>query len=78
MFIHRRRIIFYAESTIWGGGGAKPAKDLTERLLASHNIFIKDLTGKKGIPGSDFIRIAIRGKEDNDLFIETLTDNFMV
>jgi histidinol-phosphate/aromatic aminotransferase/cobyric acid decarboxylase-like protein/choline kinase len=54
----------------------KTAKDLTERLLASHNIFIKDLTGKKGIPGNDFIRIAIRGKEDNDLFIKTLTDNF--
>jgi histidinol-phosphate/aromatic aminotransferase/cobyric acid decarboxylase-like protein/choline kinase len=54
----------------------KTAKELTERLLESHNIFIKDLTGKKGIPGNDFIRIAIRGKEDNDFFIKTLKDDF--
>jgi histidinol-phosphate/aromatic aminotransferase/cobyric acid decarboxylase-like protein len=50
----------------------KTAGELTERLLASHNIFIKDLTGKKGIPGGGFIRIAIRNKEDNDFFIKAL------
>jgi histidinol-phosphate/aromatic aminotransferase/cobyric acid decarboxylase-like protein/choline kinase len=54
---------------------AKTARELTEYLLASHNIFIKDLTGKKGIPGGGFIRIAIRGKDDNDVFTKTLTDH---
>jgi histidinol-phosphate/aromatic aminotransferase/cobyric acid decarboxylase-like protein len=54
---------------------AKTAKELTEYLFTAHNIFIKDLTGKKGIPGNNFIRIAIRNKDDNDFFIKTLADN---
>ena len=43
-----------------------PASELTEYLLEKHNIFIKDLAGKTGIPDDSFIRIAIRNKEDND------------
>jgi len=42
------------------------APELTERLLEKQEIFIKDLTGKIGIPDNSFIRIAIRNKEDND------------
>jgi len=42
------------------------AHELTERLLDKHDIFIKDLTGKTGIPGDLFIRIAIRNKDDNN------------
>jgi len=42
------------------------APELTERLLDKHEIFIKDLTGKTGIPDDSFIRIAIRDKDDNN------------
>jgi histidinol-phosphate/aromatic aminotransferase/cobyric acid decarboxylase-like protein/choline kinase len=42
------------------------APELTECLLEKHDIFIKDLTGKTGIPDDSFIRIAIRNKDDND------------
>jgi histidinol-phosphate/aromatic aminotransferase/cobyric acid decarboxylase-like protein/choline kinase len=42
------------------------AKSLTETLLQKHEIFIKDLTGKKGIPDASCIRLAIRDKIDND------------
>jgi histidinol-phosphate/aromatic aminotransferase/cobyric acid decarboxylase-like protein/choline kinase len=42
------------------------APELTERLLDKHEIFIKDLTGKTGIPDNLFIRIAIRDKDDNN------------
>jgi len=42
------------------------APELTERLLDKHEIFIKDLTGKTGIPDDSFIRIAIRNKDDNN------------
>jgi histidinol-phosphate/aromatic aminotransferase/cobyric acid decarboxylase-like protein len=48
------------------------APALTERLLANHDIFIKDLTGKTGIPGDSFIRLAVRGREDNDRLISCL------
>jgi len=47
---------------------------LTERLLDKHDIFIKDLTGKAGIPGDSFFRIAIRDKKDNNKFISCLKD----
>ena len=47
---------------------------LTERLLDKHDIFIKDLTGKTGIPNDSFIRIAIRDKKDNNKFISCLKD----
>ncbi|MCR4746125.1 MAG: aminotransferase class I/II-fold pyridoxal phosphate-dependent enzyme [Lachnospiraceae bacterium] len=39
------------------------ARELTRRLLKDYNILIKDLTDKVG---SQYIRIAIRNKEDND------------
>jgi histidinol-phosphate/aromatic aminotransferase/cobyric acid decarboxylase-like protein len=48
------------------------ARKFTEYLLVHHNIFIKDLTGKKGIPGDRFIRIAVKNKNENDFFIHTL------
>jgi histidinol-phosphate/aromatic aminotransferase/cobyric acid decarboxylase-like protein/choline kinase len=42
------------------------APELTAILLDKHNILIKDLTGKTGIPDDSYIRIAIRNKDDNN------------
>jgi histidinol-phosphate/aromatic aminotransferase/cobyric acid decarboxylase-like protein/choline kinase len=42
------------------------APELTEQLLEKKEIFIKDLTGKIGIPDDSFFRIAIRDKDDNN------------
>jgi histidinol-phosphate/aromatic aminotransferase/cobyric acid decarboxylase-like protein len=50
-----------------GGAG-----DLAQYLLESHNIFIKDLTGKQGIPGDTLVRFAVRSRADNDYLIEKL------
>jgi histidinol-phosphate/aromatic aminotransferase/cobyric acid decarboxylase-like protein len=50
------------------------AQLLTELLLDKHEIFIKDLTGKTGIPDNAHVRIAIRGMEDNNTFIARLKD----
>jgi histidinol-phosphate/aromatic aminotransferase/cobyric acid decarboxylase-like protein/choline kinase len=52
------------------------APELTERLLEKYNIFVKDLTGKTGIPDDSFIRIAIRDKVDNNKLIDYLKDFF--
>lgn len=47
--------------------------ELTLRLLADHNILIKDCGSKKGFPeGSQYIRIAVRDRHDNDRLIEAL------
>jgi histidinol-phosphate/aromatic aminotransferase/cobyric acid decarboxylase-like protein len=49
------------------------APELTRRLLEKHNIFIKDLSGKQGIPDDTFVRIAVRDKPDNDRLIAGLS-----
>jgi histidinol-phosphate/aromatic aminotransferase/cobyric acid decarboxylase-like protein len=48
------------------------APQLAEYLLQDHDIFIKDLTGKKGIPDASYIRLAVRSKDDNEKLIEKL------
>jgi histidinol-phosphate/aromatic aminotransferase/cobyric acid decarboxylase-like protein/choline kinase len=45
---------------------------LTQYLLETHNIFIKDLTGKKGIPDNTWIRLAVRNNTDNNYLVEKL------
>lgn len=41
------------------------ATELTE-LLIDKNFYIKDLTGKIGFEGKEYVRIAVRDSEDND------------
>jgi len=48
------------------------AVDLTRYLLQEHEIFIKDLDGKKGFPSGSWIRLAVRNRHDNDKLIEKL------
>jgi histidinol-phosphate/aromatic aminotransferase/cobyric acid decarboxylase-like protein len=48
------------------------ADKLAKYLYESHSIFIKDLTGKKGIPDNTWIRLAVRGKEDDNFLVEKL------
>ncbi|GHV73358.1 aminotransferase [Spirochaetia bacterium] len=52
--------------------GTGTARELTEYLLEYNNILIKDLTGKKGIPDTSFIRLAVRNREDNEKLTEKL------
>jgi histidinol-phosphate/aromatic aminotransferase/cobyric acid decarboxylase-like protein/choline kinase len=48
------------------------ARELAEYLLEHHDIFIKDLTDKKGIPGAAYVRFAVRCRSDNDNLVEKL------
>ncbi len=52
--------------------GAMSSTALTERLLNEHDILIKDCNGKKGLEGRNFVRIAIRGPQDNDRLVTAL------
>jgi len=47
-------------------GEGLTAKGLTKNLLLKHNLFVKDLSGKTN---GEYLRIAIRNKEDNDKLI---------
>lgn len=50
------------------------ARELTERLLNSYDILIKDCSAKKGIGGKNYVRIAIRNSADNDRLVKALED----
>ena len=48
------------------------AKELTKKLLIEENILIKDLSEKIGREGKEYIRVAIRNTEDNDVLVNAL------
>ena len=54
--------------------GNMSAKELTKILLVNHDILIKDLSKKihKLGKNGEYIRIAVRNKEDNEKLIQTL------
>lgn len=51
--------------------GTYTSSELT-KLLLDRNILIKDCSTKKAFSGKNYIRVAIRGKEDNDVLIQVL------
>ena len=48
------------------------SKELAIRLLADHEIFIKDCSGKSAFSHSNYIRLAVRNREDNHKLVEAL------
>ncbi len=48
--------------------------ELTTQLLTQHNILIKDLSLKEGFDGENFIRIAVKSAEDNQLMYQCLKE----
>ena len=48
------------------------SKQLTQKLLNEYNILIKDCDNKDGLKGKNYIRIAIRTKEDNNRLVAAL------
>lgn len=50
------------------------SRELTRRLLAEYNIFIKDLSPKTN--GKSYIRLAVRTEEDNAALISALKEIF--
>ena len=48
--------------------------ELTKILLNDYNLFIKDLSDKKGCKGKSYVRIAVRDEKDNSLLINALKE----
>ena len=49
---------------------------VTEQLLINNNILIKDLSGKAGFENKEFIRIAVKTREENNTLAEALKELF--
>ncbi|WBB30101.1 aminotransferase class I/II-fold pyridoxal phosphate-dependent enzyme [Parvimonas micra] len=52
------------------------SKELCSKMLESYNIFIKDLTSKINFKNREFIRVAVRNIEDNEIFVSAVKDYF--
>lgn len=50
------------------------SEKLAIQLLEKYNIFIKDLSSKKGFENGNYIRLAVRDKEGNDYLIKALKE----
>lgn len=50
------------------------SKELTEYLLNTHNILIKNLKDKEGFKNKNYIRIAVKSKEDNCELLDGLKE----
>ncbi len=46
--------------------------ELVEMLFIKYNIFIKNLSSKRGLENKEFIRIAVKSKKENDYLISIL------
>lgn len=52
--------------------GTLTSAELAVRLLSDYGILIKDCSTKKGFEGKNYIRIAIRNREDNSRLVKAL------
>lgn len=50
------------------------SKEIAQRLLFEHNIFVKELSNKKGFENRDFLRIAVRSKADNNKLLNAIQE----
>lgn len=50
------------------------ARELSEKLLLNYNILIKDLSAKISGRKNEYVRIAVRNKNDNDMLINALKE----
>ena len=48
------------------------ARELVLRMLKEHDILMRDCSGKDGFDGKQYMRIAVRGKNDNVKLIDAL------
>ena len=55
-------------------GGWFSSTELARKLLSDYNILIKDCSTKKCFEGRSYIRLAIRGREDNHTLVEALKE----
>ena len=50
------------------------SRTLANLLIDKYNILIKDLSTKLGFEGRQYIRIAIKGREENEFLLKALEE----
>ncbi len=54
--------------------GDVKALDLANKLIQKYDVFIKDLSQKYAFDGGEYIRIAVKNRDDNDYLLNALRD----
>ena len=54
--------------------GARSSYEFCVECLENHNMLIKDLSSKNFFRGSNFIRVAIKDRRENDIFLKTIEE----
>lgn len=52
------------------------SRQLTKKLLVENNILIKDLSSKMPKNDNNYVRIAVRREEENDMLVNALNESF--
>lgn len=50
------------------------AAEMTQRLLTGHGVLVKDLSGKIDLGDRQFLRVAVRNREDNEFLAAALAE----
>lgn len=50
------------------------SRHLADVMLNKYNILIKDLSGKEGLKGGNYIRLSVKTDEENDVVVNVLKD----
>lgn len=54
--------------------GARSSYEFCVECLENHNMLIKDLSSKNFFKGRNFIRVAIKDRRENDIFLKTIEE----
>lgn len=54
--------------------GGMTATELATIMLNRYNILVKDLTGKTGLSGGEYIRLSVRADEENNYIVRVLEE----
>ncbi len=54
------------------------SREITRRLLAEKQLFVKDLTPKMKREGKQYLRLAVRRTEENEMLIEAMKEIYIV
>ena len=54
--------------------GARSSYEFCVECLENHNMLIKDLSSKNFFRGRNFIRVAIKDRRENDIFLKTIEE----
>ena len=58
--------------------GKWKSESLAEHLMRNYNIFLKSFSSRQGLQDGEYVRIAVRTREDNQFLVRCLNDSLNI